>query len=453
MKKSFFLTLLLVMLAAGMLLPSLASEHLGGYLMKPFLQRLSHYYVTTSAHTAAYWLSLQSEEQRPEAFAQVKSLYPVEIQMTRTDQLSHLLAHSLSDNTLNRLSNGELIFLDQSEHFIIGIPDSDQILILLSPDKTLVNITTDAEAESMGTLALLQRRFQNQPEQQWPKIMAETSALFPYPVTLLSIQEILTDQHDSIRLNAYQKEALQQGRAVAVSNKRNLMNYGSGLDYFMQRLDNSNQVLVAGPASLVVQQQLDRYQLISQGSMSLLVLLLLSLWLLPTWRASRSLINSARRFAMGQMPDRARRYRFSHFHPVTDTFNRMAEDIEADFKANQRLIQTLSREMDSRISGIETGLNQLEKHLKSTSEADTTSSVSNKAGELPEACTEQQMTWLIEKEVDQLSQLTSDALIKARQRSEDTSFTDTTKDTTKPVTDKTRVHTASVPESGSGEKR
>lgn len=408
MKKSFFIKLFLVVLLAGVLLPSLILERLAVPLMEPFLQRLNHYYVATSAKTLSHWLARQNDE--PEAeLTRIATLYPIPVALIAETELS------LSTGEQRQLKAGDMIYRDNSQRFIIAIPDTDQLLTLGNPSKELINITTAAEAESQGTLALLQSHFHGLPQSQWPEKATQLQPFFPYPLRLVTLSELMWTEATSSSafsehpvLNQQQIEKLKRGEIVALTKQQDLINYGSSLNFFMQRVEVATattdpSIIVAGPITPRINQVLDRYLILNQGSLAALVLILLIIWLLPTWRASHSLTQSAKLFASGSRNKRATKHRLSHFHPVTDTFNHMADEIEADFRANQKLIQTLSQDIETSIVSLESNLNQLDTQLNGKSKTAS------------DALSEQEITAAIEYHTEKLTALTSAALLEARQ--------------------------------------
>lgn len=411
MKKSFFIKLFLVVLLAGVLLPSLILERLAVPLMEPFLQRLNHYYVATSAKTLSHWLARQSDE--PEAeLTRIATQYPIPVALIAETELS------LSTGEQRQLKAGDMIYRDSSQRFIIAIPDTDQLLTLGNPSKELINIATAAEAESQGTLALLQSHFHGLPQSQWLEKVEQLQAFFPYPLRLVTLSELTLSELKSTEtarssalsehpvLNLQQIEKLKRGEIVALTKQQDLINYGSSLNFFMQRVGVATadpSIIVAGPITPRINQELDRYLILNQGSLAALVLILLIIWLLPTWRASHSLTQSAKLFAAGSRNKRATKHRLSHFHPVTDTFNHMADEIEADFRANQKLIQTLSQDIETSIVSLESNLNQLDTQLNAKSKTAS------------DALSEQEITAAIEYHTEKLTALTSAALLEARQ--------------------------------------
>ena len=406
MKKSFFIKLFLVVLLAGVLLPSLILERLAVPLMEPFLQRLNHYYVATSAKTLSHWLARQSDE--PEAeLTRITTLYPIPVALIAETELL------LSTGEQHQLKAGDMIYRDSSQRFIIAIPDTDQLLTLGNPSKELINITTAAEAESQGTLALLQSHFHGLPQNQWPEKATQLQPFFPYPLRLITLSELMSTEATSSSalsehpvLNQQQIEKLKRGEIVALTKQQDLINYGSSLNFFMQRVGVATAdptIIVAGPITPRINQELDRYLILNQGSLAALVLILLIIWLLPTWRASHSLTQSAKLFAAGSRNKRATKHRLSHFHPVTDTFNHMADEIEADFRANQKLIQTLSQDIEASIGSLESNLNQLDTQLNAKSKTAS------------DALSEQEITAAIEYHTEKLTALTSATLLEARQ--------------------------------------
>ncbi len=276
MKKSFFIKLFLVVLLAGFLLPSLILERLAVPLIEPFLQRLNHYYVATSAKTLSHWLALKNDEPETELM-RIATLYPIPVALIAETELS------LSSSEKHQLKAGDMIYRDSSQRFIIAIPDSSQLLTLGNPSKELTNITTAAEAESQGTLALLQSHFHGIPQSQWAEKVEQLKPFFPYPLRLITLSELTSTEMLSSSdlsapptLNQQQIEELKQGKVVALAKQQDLINYGSSLDYFMQRIEqkisskqqdmgtkqaevNDNPIIiVAGPIIPKINQELAR---------------------------------------------------------------------------------------------------------------------------------------------------------------------------------------------------
>ncbi|TDR78435.1 two-component system sensor histidine kinase RstB [Paludibacterium purpuratum] len=197
------------------------------------------------------------------------------------------------------------------------------------------------------TLSLIETELRGVPQELWLEKLSQDDHRFTFHVKL--------ERESAYDLDDASRAALARGEIVMLEN-----NY-----LFLQKIENSDYVLVAGPLRyLFFLHQLKWFDY------ALLVLIGLSLafpvllWMRPHWRDLMTLEQTATRLAHGHFTARARLPESSGVRRVGQAFNRMADSIAELLASKKALTNAVAHEL-------RTPLARLRYRLELTEDADS----------------------------------------------------------------------------------
>jgi two-component system sensor histidine kinase RstB len=127
----------------------------------------------------------------------------------------------------------------------------------------------------------------------------------------------------------------------------------------MQRINNTDKVIVIGPFSPQVKPKILYMFSLYYLLFGLFLLIPIVMWLIPAWRSMITLNNAALLFGQGRFETRAKLIRFSHLNHLSNTFNTMAEKIQRLITSHKNLTNAVSHELRTPIARIEFNLELL----------------------------------------------------------------------------------------------
>jgi two-component system sensor histidine kinase RstB len=279
---------------------------------------------------------------------------PIEQQQLHVDSLSDQFGFnigllntttiSLPDDDMERLNNYQVVGDPFTYSVYKKLQDSNQVLVFEQTVKPADHLVTEAQRRHMGTFAILEVSLQNEMENNWEEIVSSEALLFDYPISLVDI--------NSVSLNSVQQKKLSEGKIAWLANEDSDM-ADFPAEYAYKRVSKSDKILVVGPLSGPL---LSRYYptiSIYFIVISLIVLIPLALWLVPTWLSLNSLSRATIAFGRGNFKVRARARHWSKIRFLITIFNQMAEKIQRLIESNKALVNAVSHELRTPISRIE----------------------------------------------------------------------------------------------------
>jgi len=178
------------------------------------------------------------------------------------------------------------------------------------------------------TLSLIETELRGVPQELWAEKLAQDDHRFTFHVRV--------EQESAYELDDASREALARGEIVMLED-----NY-----LFLQKIDNSDYVLVAGPLHYLFflhQLKWFDYALLLFIGLSLAVPVLL--WMRPHWRDLMTLEQTAIKLAHGHFTARARLPESSGVRRVGQAFNRMADSIAELLASKKALTNAVAHEL------------------------------------------------------------------------------------------------------------
>ena len=178
------------------------------------------------------------------------------------------------------------------------------------------------------TLSLIETELRGVPQELWVEKLAQDDHRFTFHVRV--------EKESAYDLDDASREALARGEIVMLEN-----NY-----LFLQKIDNSDFVLVAGPLHYLFflhQLKWFDYALLLLIGLSLAFPVLL--WMRPHWRDLMTLEQTAIKLAHGHFTARARLPESSGVRRVGQAFNRMADSIAELLASKKALTNAVAHEL------------------------------------------------------------------------------------------------------------
>jgi len=238
--------------------------------------------------------------------------------------------------------------------------DNNQVLIIGDPDMRSESSLSYSQHEIMGTVFLLIQEFNQTPIEHWDTLTQQLTINFRYPIELLSI--------DNLPLSIDEVEQLKQGKLLTQTTL-NGYKYGSGIDRFYQQLSNG-RILSGGPISPFITDEITVGNISILLSIGMFNVLILLIWLLPTWRSIYYLNQVTSKFRSQDYTCRMPILFASLLNPQARTFNQMAQRTEQLFYDNQQLIHTSSKALKQPLAKIEKQLEQYKKGMQQSETLD-----------------------------------------------------------------------------------
>ncbi|MBV8047364.1 MAG: two-component system sensor histidine kinase RstB [Paludibacterium sp.] len=178
------------------------------------------------------------------------------------------------------------------------------------------------------TLSLIETELRGVPQELWQEKLSQDDHRFTFHVKL--------ERESAYDLDDASRAALARGEIVMLEN-----NY-----LFLQKIENSDYVLVAGPLRYLFflhQLKWFDYALLALIGLSLAFPVLL--WMRPHWRDLMTLEQTATRLAHGHFSARARLPESSGVRRVGQAFNRMADSIAELLASKKALTNAVAHEL------------------------------------------------------------------------------------------------------------
>jgi two-component system sensor histidine kinase RstB len=198
------------------------------------------------------------------------------------------------------------------------------------------------------TLTLIETELRGVPQELWAEKLEQDDHRFTFHVRV--------ERESAYDLDETSRDALARGEIVMLEN-----NY-----LFLQRIDDSDYVLVAGPLRYLFflhQLKWFDYALLVIIGLSLAVPVLL--WMRPHWRDLMTLEQAATRLACGQFSARAVLPANSGVRRVGQAFNRMADSIVELLASKKALTNAVAHELRTPLARLRYRLALLEDSVAS----------------------------------------------------------------------------------------
>lgn len=206
------------------------------------------------------------------------------------------------------------------------------------------NVTSKAQAYVMGTMNMLLYELYDIPELQWKNKIEELSILFNFYINVIEVEDILiTNQEEKYFTNneIFWRES-EMSKEIEFP-----------LEEAFIRILSSNKLLHIGPISSPLAEKMAPVFLVYYLVFSLVILIPLSIWIIPTWISLQKLSKASNKIGTGNFSNRAAVIRGSNINSYVKSFNKMASKIEELINVNKSLVNAVSHELRTPLSRIE----------------------------------------------------------------------------------------------------
>lgn len=200
----------------------------------------------------------------------------------------------------------------------------------------IYRVTTDRTMDKslddlmQGALSQVRNELRHIPPEQWATQLAQTESPLSFDVRIQS----LAQTEDQIEDEAL--PALRQGDIIILEEQ----------DQFLQRIPDSDYVLVAGPISyLSFLRQVRWLDILMLLALGLSLALPVFLWMRPHWRDLLLLEAATRQLGSGDLDARGNLRPDSSLHRLGDAFDLMAGNLQRLIASRQRLTNGIAHEL------------------------------------------------------------------------------------------------------------
>ncbi|AOZ50304.1 MULTISPECIES: two-component system sensor histidine kinase RstB [Chromobacteriaceae] len=178
------------------------------------------------------------------------------------------------------------------------------------------------------TLSLIEADLRGVPEDRWSETLANADYGFTFRVKVEKMSNYILDEES--------REALDRGEIVMLEDKY----------LFLQKLQDSNYLLVAGPLRyLFFLHRLKWFDYALLGLLGLSLAIPVFLWMRPHWRDLVALERTAGLLANGDLSARVDLPPHSGVHHLGVAFNHMADNIGALINSKKTLTNAVAHEL------------------------------------------------------------------------------------------------------------
>ncbi|VAX02493.1 Sensory histidine kinase in two-component regulatory system with RstA [hydrothermal vent metagenome] len=259
-----------------------------------------------------------------------------------TIRLQPVASLTFSPSMMDRLNRGAVVFtrINGAIHCYKRVPESEWVLEF--PFEQTQD--DDNRRLSNSTFNLIDMSLREQPQDNWPTVIASLSQHFKFPVVLL--------HKTQIGLSASQLAMLESGNIFVQTFD------GDDAEFIYRRIAGSPYVTKLGPFDEPL--TLSYLQSILIAFLAALVALAVLFWVFPLWRDLKRLNVSTNAFGQGDFSIRASLSKHSVLHHLAETFNGMADRIQRLISSHKELTNAVSHELRTPLARLRFGMEMLQ---------------------------------------------------------------------------------------------
>jgi len=203
----------------------------------------------------------------------------------------------------------------------------------------------DIAADYKGFYVILEKYFQNVPQQDWNQIVKAASKDSNIPMEIIAL--------DNLQLLSTQLQDLQNGKTVVADVDKNIV---------YKRLGNSPYVIKNGPMHTAVELELGN--IITSFSIILFFFALILIWAINLQRKMNRLDQVNYQFSQGNYSVRTSEKWYQRVGNLNKSFNQMAEQIQKQIRNQKELTNAVAHELRTPIACLRFEIAQLEEDIK-----------------------------------------------------------------------------------------
>lgn len=181
-----------------------------------------------------------------------------------------------------------------------------------------------------GALSLLRSELRHTPPEQWQQALSNSDSPLSFDIAIEPLEKSL--QH----VEEIAREPLKEGDIIMLE----------GEDRFLQRVPDSDYVMVVGPISyLSFLREMRLFDFILLGLLGLSLAIPVFLWMRPHWRSLLMLEKTAYRLGKGDLSARSALPPESSLHRLGAAFDQMADNLQQLIAGRKRLTDGIAHEL------------------------------------------------------------------------------------------------------------
>ena len=332
------LQLIVILFVSAIVGQQLLMPHLQDSLFRQQKQWVLRYLADGSIDLLMEKLEAMGSEQRKVAFSQVKTEFGFTVEMLSVQSLD--LPEADAEQLL--LSG---VWADEQRSAVYRLSsDGSFVVAFIELETAASHIVSHGQWWTMGTFAMLEQFIARELDPELVKLNQQLAEMYRYPAQVKAMSDV--------ELSTSQLSALRSGEIVTEISSDSL-DYEFPFDMAYKKVPDQERVMVLGPMLPGYIEKLSPVLVQYYLMMSLLLLLPLILWIIPTWRSIKGLSWAARAFGKGELGVRVKHYSGSNIASYVKTFNGMADQIQKLINVNKSLINAVSHELRNPLARIE----------------------------------------------------------------------------------------------------
>ena len=181
-----------------------------------------------------------------------------------------------------------------------------------------------------GALSLLRSELRHIPPEQWQQALSNSDSPLSFDIAIEPLEKSLQHVEEMAR------EPLKEGDIIMLE----------GEDRFLQRVPDSDYVMVVGPISyLSFLREMRLFDFILLGFLGLSLAIPVFLWMRPHWRALLLLEKTAYRLGKGDLLARSALPQESSLHRLGAAFDQMADNLQQLIAGRKKLTDGIAHEL------------------------------------------------------------------------------------------------------------
>ncbi|GEM_PF-1152863 len=343
MSKWFFVQIILLTILATIL---------GNTGFRPaFMDNWTPYMQKIERHRGAGVITMLADELNTvEQNEQAKLLETLQAGFGYVIALKPLKSLNLSTQQDTKVALGEVVFDRSSLQLIKLLQDERTLIVIENMEQSAAHIINPISMSISSSINLIKSLLAHLDESQWQVLVNKVSSIGGVPFAITATSQL--------PLNPEQKNTLVDKGELYIESFESADQLLPG-DLIFSRIAKSNKNIVIGPITPSINDMVYKIQLASYVLLTLILLLPLLLWIMPTWLSAKGLRGVSKQFAAEELGARVNYTFASNLNGVASMFNKMADRLEHLLNRNRLLAGAICHDLRTPIAAMEFSLELL----------------------------------------------------------------------------------------------
>jgi len=316
-----------------------------------FMDNWTPYMQKIERHRGAGVITMLADELNTvEQNEQAKLLETLQAGFGYVIALKPLKSLNLSTQQDTKVALGEVVFDRSSLQLIKLLQDERTLIVIENMEQSAAHIINPISMSISSSINLIKSLLAHLDESQWQVLVNKVSSIGGVPFAITATSQL--------PLNPEQKNTLVDKGELYIESFESADQLLPG-DLIFSRVAKSNKNIVIGPITPSINDMVYKIQLASYVLLTLILLLPLLLWIMPTWLSAKGLRGVSKQFAAEELGARVNYTFASNLNGVASMFNKMADRLEHLLNRNRLLAGAICHDLRTPIAAMEFSLELL----------------------------------------------------------------------------------------------